>query len=92
VSQVAVDAFDADTRCAASSATTASPEMQPAPYRREHVIASVIERLARDLLKVDRNRYGAEVAFGMRNRSQSEAGKHPAFYSETRLSEGQAYR
>ena len=32
-----------------------------APYRREHVIASVVDRLAADLLKVDWNRYSAEV-------------------------------
>lgn len=33
-----------------------------APYRREHAIASVVERLAADLLGVDFNRYSKEIA------------------------------
>ena len=33
-----------------------------ASYRREHVIASVTERLTADLLQISWNRYGAEVA------------------------------
>ena len=64
VSQAAVDAFD---KAYEAKRPPADKDSEPgddpaAPYRREHVIASVTERLTADLLKVDWNRYGAEVA------------------------------
>jgi len=64
VSQERVDAFD---KAYEAKRPLADKDSEPgddpaAPYNRQHVIASVTERLAADLLKVDWNRYGAEVA------------------------------
>ena len=63
VSQAAVDAFDIEYEKHRKPGDDSEPgDAAGAPYRREHVIASVTERLAAELLKVDWNRYGAEVA------------------------------
>jgi hypothetical protein len=63
VSQAAVDAFDVEYEKRRKPGDDSEPgDAAGAPYRREHVIASVTEHLAADLLKVDWNRYGAEVA------------------------------
>jgi|SRR6516164_9041237 len=63
VPQAAVDAFDIEYEQHRKPGDDSEPgDAAGAPYRREHVIASVTERLAADLLKVDWNRYGAEVA------------------------------
>jgi hypothetical protein len=63
VSQAAVDAFDVGYEKRRKPGDDSEPgDAAGAPYRPEHVIASVTERLAADLLKVDWNRYGAEVA------------------------------
>ena len=64
VSQERVDAFDKSYEAKRPPADKDSePGDDPAaPYHRQHVIALVTERLAADLLRVDWNRYGAEVA------------------------------
>ena len=63
VSQAAVDAFDVEYETRRKQGDDSEPgDAAGAPYRREHVIASVTERLAADLLGVNWDRYGAEVA------------------------------
>jgi len=63
VSQAAVDAFDVEYEKRRKQGDDSEPgDAAGAPYRREHVIASVTERLAADLLGVNWDRYGAEVA------------------------------
>jgi hypothetical protein len=63
ISEAAVDAFDEAYERHRKPGDDSEPgDAAGAPYRREHVIASVTERLAADLLKVDWNRYDAEVA------------------------------
>jgi hypothetical protein len=64
VSQAAVDAFDKayETKRPPTDKDSEPGNAAGAPYRREHVIASVTERLAAELLNVDWSRYSAEVA------------------------------
>jgi hypothetical protein len=64
VTQAAVDAFDKryEEHRAADDKDSEPGDDRAAPYRRQHAIASVTERLAADLLNVDWHRYGAEVA------------------------------